>query len=70
MKSTAVSAAKTGVSASGVLGSAGAFAGLGLNFVTGLYSINKAEREAEQLENAYSYRDLLAEAYYMKGCEG
>ena len=68
MKDTAVSAAKTGVSVSGVLGSAGAFAGLGVNFLTGLYGINKAEREAKLLDNAYTYRDLLAEASHIKGC--
>ena len=69
MKDTAVSAARTGVSLSGVLGSAGAFAGLGVNFVTGLYGINKTEREAKLLDNAYTYRDLLAEAAHIKGCE-
>jgi len=68
MKNTAINAAGRGVSMSGVLGQAGAFAGLGVNFLTGLYGINKAEREAKLLENAYTYRGLLAEAAHIKGC--
>ena len=67
-KDTAVSAAKTGVSTSGVLGSAGAYAGIGVNFITGLYSINAAEREARALENAYIRRDILHEAFEIKQC--
>lgn len=69
MKDTAVSAAKTGVSASGALGNAGAYANIGLNFFTNLYGINKAERKAQALENAYTHHDLLSEAFQIKGCD-
>jgi len=68
MKKTATSAARTGVVQSGVLGSAGAFAGLGLNFLTGLYSINSGERAQQALENAYYQQDVLLAAANLKGC--
>lgn len=68
VKNTAISAAKTGVSMSGVLGSAGPFASLGVNLMQGLYSINATQRQNAIKQAAQEERDLLFDAYYYKEC--
>ena len=69
-KSTAVSAAKTGVSLSGVLGAAAPLANLGMNFMQGLYSINAKQRQAAIKEAAQEEKFLMLDAYDYKQCVG
>ena len=68
LENTAISAAKTGVSLSGVLGSAGPFASIGVNFMQRLYSINATERQNAIKQAAEEERDLMFDAYYHKEC--
>jgi len=65
---TAVSAAQTGLNMSGVLGSAGAFAGIGINFIQGLYSMNAKKRQQEIKDIALAQQNILLDAYYHKDC--
>ena len=68
MQDTAVSAAKTGLSYSGALGGAGPFAGLGLNFMQRLYSINAKQRQQEVKDAAQIHKTIMLDAYDYKGC--
>jgi hypothetical protein len=68
VQNTAVSAAQTGLSQSGAFGTAGPFAGLGMNFLRGLYSINAAEQRQKTVSLAHGNKVILLEAYEMKAC--
>ena len=70
VQDTAINAAKTGVQVSGALGSAGAFAGIGINFLHRLYSADAKTRQAEARDIAFARQSILIDAYYEKGCEG
>lgn len=70
VKDTAIQTAQTGVHMSGVLGSAGAFAGIGVNFLRRMYSANANTRQQEMKDIAATRQSILIEAYYLKKCEG
>jgi len=63
-----MSAAKTGLNMSGVLGSAGAFAGIGINFLQGLYSMSAKKRQQEMKDIALQQQNILLDAYDYKDC--
>jgi len=67
-KDTAMSAAKTGVSLSGILGAAGPLASLGINFMEGLYKINTKKRQEAIKIAAEEKKTLMWNAYYHKEC--
>jgi len=67
-KDTAMSAVKTGVSLSGILGAAGPLASLGVNFMEGLYKINTKNRQAAIKQAAEEEKFIMWDAYYLKEC--
>lgn len=69
-KDTAISAAKTGVSLSGVLGAAGPFVNLGVNFMEGLSKVNGKKRQEAIKQAAEEEKFLLLDAYDFKRCVG
>lgn len=70
VQDTAVQAARTGVQVSGALGSAGVFAGIGMNFLHRLYSVNAKTRQQEMKDIASARQSILIDAYYLKSCKG
>lgn len=69
-RNTAISAARTGLNLSGALGSAGAFANLGIGFMHNLYNINAKKRQQQMKDIALERQSIMLDAYYYKGCDG
>jgi len=67
-KDTAMTAAKAGVSLSGILGAASPFASLGISFVEGLYKINAKKRQGAIKQAAEEEKFIMWDAYYLKEC--
>jgi len=65
---TAISAARTGVNVSGVLGNAGAFAGIGMNFLQQFYALNAEKRQQKIKDIALEQQNILWDAYSYKNC--
>ena len=69
VQDTAIDAGVKGIQVSGALGTAGVFAGIGINFFRRLYDSDAKTRREQTIDDALTRQNALIEAYYLKNCD-